>query len=82
MRGDKLPTRPNGRIELDPRKCHGRPVIRGTRVPVAIITGSLAGGMSIETVAREYDITVEDIQAALAYVTALIDNEMHFPLAG
>ncbi|MBX3385548.1 MAG: DUF433 domain-containing protein [Phycisphaeraceae bacterium] len=27
---------PNPRIEIDPRKCHGRPVIRGTRVPAAL----------------------------------------------
>ncbi len=73
---------PNGRIEIDARKCHGRPVIRGTRVPVAIVTGSLAGGMSIEAVAREYDVTISDIQAALAYVTGLLDGESHFPLAG
>lgn len=73
---------PNGRIEIDPRKCHGRPVIRGTRVPVAIITGSLAGGMSMDAVAREYDVTMEDIRAALAYVTGLLDRELHYPLAG
>ncbi len=72
----------NGRIEIDPRKCHGRPVIRGTRVPVAIVTGGLAGGMSKEAVAHEYDITLEDVDAALAYVTALLDREHHYPLAG
>ena len=70
------------RIEIDPRKCHGRPVIQGTRVPVSIVTGSLAGGMSMEEVAREYDVTLDDIRAALAYVTALIDSEQHYPLAG
>jgi len=53
------------RIEIDPRKCHGRPVIQGTRVPVSIVTGSLAGGMSMEEVAREYDVTLDDIRAAL-----------------
>ena len=73
---------PNGRIEIDPRKCHGRPVIRGTRVPVAIVTGGLAGGMTMDAVAREYDVTLEDIQAALAYVTELLDREHHYPLAG
>lgn len=72
----------DGRIEIDPGKCHGRPVVRGTRVPVAIITGSLAGGMSMEDVAREYDVTPEDIRAALGYVTDLIDGEHHLPLAG
>lgn len=77
-----MATEPNGRIEIDPRKCHGRPVIRGTRVPVAIVTGSLAGGMSMDEVAREYDLSLDDIRAALAYVTALIEREQHFPLAG
>lgn len=70
------------RIEIDPAKCHGRPVIRGTRIPVAIITGSVAGGMSVEEVACEYDLPTEDVRAALAYVTALVDAERHYPLAG
>ena len=38
------------RIVVDPAICHGKPVIRGTRVPVAIVVGSLAGGMSFEEV--------------------------------
>ncbi|MCC6358582.1 MAG: DUF433 domain-containing protein [Phycisphaerales bacterium] len=71
----------NDRIEIDPKKCHGRPVIRGTRVPVAIVTGSVAGGMSLEDVAREYDIHVDDVRAAIAYATALVDAERHYPLA-
>jgi uncharacterized protein (DUF433 family) len=47
-----------------------------------VITGSLAGGMPVEQVAYEYDITAEDIQAALAYVTELVESERHLPLAG
>ena len=70
------------RISIDPAICHGRPVIRGTRVPVAVITGSLAGGMTFEQVVQEYDVTPADIQAALAYVTELVESERHLPLAG
>lgn len=70
------------RIEIDPAMCHGRLMIRGTRVPVAVLTGGLAGGMSVEQVARGYDVSVEDIRAALAYVTKLVDSEHHLPLAG
>jgi len=44
-------------ILIDPSVCHGRPVVRGTRVPVAIIVGSLAGGMSFEEIQAEYDLT-------------------------
>jgi uncharacterized protein (DUF433 family) len=41
------------RIVLDPMICHGKPVIRGTRVPVTIVVGSLAGGMTFDEVQRE-----------------------------
>lgn len=54
-------------IQIDPAICHGKPVIRGTRVPVTIVLGSLAGGMSLEEVQQEYDLTREDIQAALGF---------------
>jgi uncharacterized protein (DUF433 family) len=57
----------NARIVLDPAVHHGKPVIRGTRVPVATVIGSLAGGMSMKEVAWEYEIEPADIEAALAY---------------
>jgi len=70
----------NDRIVIDPKICHGKPVIRGTRTPVAIVVGSLAGGMSFDDVAREYRITVEDIRAALAFASDLVEREQHHPL--
>jgi uncharacterized protein (DUF433 family) len=63
------------RIQIDPTVCHGKPVIRETRVPVAIVVGSLAGGMSMEDVEREYDLTREDIKAALAFANDLVQQE-------
>jgi uncharacterized protein (DUF433 family) len=68
------------RIVIDPKICHGKPVIRGTRTPVAIVVGSLAGGMSFEEVQREYDLTIEDIRAALKFAGELVDQEQHHPL--
>jgi uncharacterized protein (DUF433 family) len=70
----------NDRIVIDPKVCHGKPVIRGTRTPVAIVVGSLAGGMSRADVCREYDLTDEDISAALAFAAARVDDEQHYPL--
>jgi uncharacterized protein (DUF433 family) len=55
------------RILIDPNICHGKPVIRGTRMPVSLVLGSLAGGMSPEDIQREYDLTLEDIRAALRF---------------
>lgn len=67
----------NERIVIDPEIQHGKPVIRGTRVPVAIVVGSLAGGMSFEEVQREYDISIQDIRAALKFAGELVNQEQH-----
>ena len=69
------------RIVIDPRICHGKPVIRGTRMPVALVIGSLAGGMSFEEVEQEYGLTRDDIRAALTFAGELVDQEEHHPLA-
>ena len=63
------------RIQIDPSICHGKPIIKGTRVPVAIIVGSLAAGMSIDETQAEYDLARDDIQAALAFASDLIQQE-------
>lgn len=68
------------RIVLDPKTCHGKPVIRGTRVPVSRVLGYLAGGMTFEDVKADYDLTDEDIRAALQYAAELLDQEEHHPL--
>jgi uncharacterized protein (DUF433 family) len=68
------------RIVLDPAICHGKPVIRGTRVPVTVVVGSLAGGMTFENVQQEYDLTSEDIRAALRFVGELVEQESFHPL--
>ena len=62
----------NERIQIDARICHGKPVIRGTRVLVSTILGALAGGDSIEEVLEDYpNITEEDVRAALEFAGAL-----------
>lgn len=68
------------RIVIDPAICHGKPVIRGTRMPVSLVVGSLAGGMSFEQLRQEYDLTAEDIRAALKFVGDLADQESFHPL--
>ena len=70
------------RILIDPKICHGKPVIRDTRMPVALIIGSLASGMGLEEVQREYDLTAEDIRAALRFAGELVEREQFHPLPG
>ncbi|HUK91523.1 MAG TPA: DUF433 domain-containing protein [Blastocatellia bacterium] len=59
-------------ISINPDIHHGTPVITGTRVPVSIIVGSLAGGMSKEDVCTEYGVSKDAIDAALEYAAELI----------
>ena len=68
------------RILIDPNICHGKPVIRGTRMPVSLVLGSLAGGMNAEEIQREYDLNLEDIRAALRFAGSLVDQEQFHPL--
>ena len=68
------------RVVLDPEVQHGKPVIRGTRVPVARIVGGLAGGMSKDEVAAEYGITEDDVLAALAFAAGILEREQHHAL--
>jgi uncharacterized protein (DUF433 family) len=48
------------RMMVDEAVRFGRPVLRGTRVPVDLVVGKLAGGMSVEAVAAEYGLERED----------------------
>lgn len=63
------------RIIIDPEIRHGKPIIKGTRVPVEVVLGSLAGGMEIQQIADEYGIKKEDVQAAIEYATKIIAKE-------
>ena len=49
------------------------------RAPTRIV-GGLAGGMTKEEIIREYEVTEEDIWAALNYATELIEAEEFYPL--
>lgn len=63
------------RIVVDPNIRFGKPVIQGTRVPVELVIAKLSGGMTAEEVAKEYEITREDILAALTYAARILALE-------
>jgi len=63
------------RIELNPKICNGRPVIKGTRIPVSVILEQIAEGESWNTLLTGYpELKKEDIQAALLYARASLDH--------
>ncbi len=63
------------RIVVDSSVRFGRPVIQGTRVPVDLIVAKLAGGMAAADVATEYELSMEDVQAALSYAAQVLASE-------
>ena len=63
------------RIIVDPKIMHGKPVIRGTRVPVDVILGGLIGGMSYEEIEKEYGVKREDILAGISYASRFVIGE-------
>jgi uncharacterized protein (DUF433 family) len=66
---------PTDRVEINPRVCNGRPVIKGTRIPVSVILEQIAAGESWDTLLSGYpELKKEDVQAALLYAKASLDH--------
>ena len=62
-------------VTVDPQILAGTPVISGTRVPVEVVLGHLASGDSVQDVVANYDLTLEQVQAALGYAADLVASE-------
>jgi len=63
------------RIELNPKVCNGRPVIKGTRIPVSVILEQIAEGESWDNLLNSYpELTRDDIKAALLYARASLEH--------
>ncbi len=62
-------------ISINPDVRFGKPVIEGTRVPVEVIVGKVAAGMTTDQVAREYEVTPEQVRAALQYAATVVASE-------
>ena len=68
-------------VVIAPDIHHGDPCIKGTRIPVSIILGSLADGMTPEQIRDAYpQLALEDIRAALGYAADAVQQDMLLPL--
>ncbi len=66
------------RIEINPKKMGGKPVIKGTRIPVYFILELLANGWSFEDILENYpQLTKEDILAAIRYASMVLKEEQY-----
>jgi len=60
------------RITVDPKICHGKACIKGTRIMVSIILDNLAEGVSETEILKSYpSLSPEDIKAAISYAAEI-----------
>ena len=68
-------------ISIDPKVCHGKPCIKGTRIMVSVILDNLAEGLTPEEIVAEYPpLTLENVRSAISYAAALAREEELLPL--
>ncbi len=64
------------RIEVNPDIMDGKPVIRGTRIPVELVLRKLGAGMSPEAIVGDHPrLTLDDIHAAQAFAADYLADE-------
>ncbi|MCK1720070.1 DUF433 domain-containing protein [Bradyrhizobium sp. 141] len=64
------------RIEINPAIMAGKPVIRGTRVPVELVLRELGAGMTAEAIIAEHPrLTADDIRASQAFAADYLADE-------
>ena len=65
------------RIIIDPKIMGGKPVIKGTRIPVYFILELIANGWTIDDILKEYPhLTREDVLAAVRYAARVLREEV------
>lgn len=69
------------RITANPEILSGKPIIKGTRISVALIFELLASGMTEQDILEEYPrLSMQDIQACFEYASKSIQNEIYIDL--
>lgn len=64
------------RIESDPQILRGKPCIKGTRIPVALLLGYLAAQRTAEQILQQFpELTPADIAACLDFARDPADFE-------
>ncbi len=70
------------RVVLDPKVMAGKPIIRGTRVPVETVVRMLSQGMTEQAILAEYPrLEPDDLRAALAFAAQVLGNDDFYPAA-
>ena len=64
------------RISQDPDVMVGKPVVKGTRIPVELVLGHLAHNLDLDELFAAYpELTIEDVRACLAYARRAVEHK-------
>ncbi|MDZ3838201.1 MAG: DUF433 domain-containing protein [Rhodospirillales bacterium] len=64
------------RIDMNPNIMQGKPVIRGTRIPVELVLRKLGAGMTVEEIIADHPrLTADDVRAAQAFAADYLADE-------
>jgi len=81
IENDSMQEEINDRIIIDPEILFGKPVIKGTRIPVYLIIELLANGLTEDEIIDQYpSLKKSDIKAALLYASKRLEDEETIPL--
>jgi uncharacterized protein (DUF433 family) len=70
IKGGELMENYREKIEINPKILLGKPVFKGTRIPIYVILDMLAEGMSVQEILKSYpDLKEEDIKAAIQFAS-------------
>jgi uncharacterized protein (DUF433 family) len=72
----KEPINEHERIIQDPAIMVGKPVVKGTRIPVEVVLGKLAENPDLDDRFAAYPrLTLEDVKACLTYAQSLVEKK-------
>lgn len=81
MKMAKEQTTYRDRIVVDPDILAGKPVVKGTRIPVELVLKRLSQDLNIRTLFQVYPrLTEDDVKACLEYAQSLVEGEEVFPI--
>jgi uncharacterized protein (DUF433 family) len=62
-------------VVSDPDILGGRPVLRGRRIAVSQLVDQLAGGMSLDEIQEDYQLSEDEIRALLNYIAQVVRQD-------
>jgi len=70
-------TRDYSSISMNKEIVGGMPVVKGTRIPVALIISCLSEGMTIEEISEDFGLKENEVRESLNYVVDLLNRPFH-----